>query len=130
MSVYSKDNVITFDFINHPPHYTFSELEVIDVIEDWKLNFHIGNAVKYIARAGKKGSYILDVKKSKWYLNRCLTKNIDFIPPNKIENKKYEIDYVLEKWNLDDELSEILRLIYNGYIQNAINFIEDKFETE
>lgn len=42
------------DPVNHPPHYTDGKIEVIDFIEDKKLGFHLGNAVKYIARAGKK----------------------------------------------------------------------------
>lgn len=56
--------------IDHPPHYTFGNLEVIDVIEDWQLGFHLGNAVKYIARAGKKGDPVEDLKKALWYLQR------------------------------------------------------------
>lgn len=43
---------------------------MIDVIEDWLLGFHLGNAVKYIARAGKKGDRLEDLKKAAWYLNR------------------------------------------------------------
>jgi hypothetical protein len=60
------------DIINHPPHYTFGKFEVIDVIEDWKLNYHLGNAIKYIARAGKKHplSILTDLKKAEWYLKR------------------------------------------------------------
>ena len=42
------------DSVNHPSHYTDGKIEVIDFIEDKCLNFHRGNAVKYIARAGKK----------------------------------------------------------------------------
>lgn len=42
------------DYVNHPPHYTDGKIEVIDFIEDKRLGFHLGNAVKYIARAGKK----------------------------------------------------------------------------
>ena len=40
--------------VNHHSHYTDGKIEVIDAIEAWGLNFHRGNAVKYIARAGKK----------------------------------------------------------------------------
>ena len=45
---------------------------VIDFIEDKCLNFHRGNAVKYIARAGKKNpeKEIEDLKKAAWYINR------------------------------------------------------------
>ena len=60
------------DNVNHPPHYTFATLEVIDVIEDWQLGFCLGNTVKYIARAGRKNpeKHIEDLRKAAWYLNR------------------------------------------------------------
>lgn len=60
------------DVVNHPSHYTDGKIEVIDFIEDKGLNFHRGNAVKYIARAGKKDpeKEIEDLKKAKWYLER------------------------------------------------------------
>ncbi len=61
---------ISIDNINNPPHYTSGKIEVIDYIEDKNLNFHMGNAVKYISRAGKKGDYIEDIQKAIWYLNR------------------------------------------------------------
>lgn len=56
--------------INHPKHYNFGKLEVIDVIEDWKLGFSLGNAIKYIARAPHKGTQLEDLKKARWYLDR------------------------------------------------------------
>lgn len=60
------------DIVNHPPHYTDGKIEVIDFIEDKKLNFHRGNAVKYIARAGKKDptKEVEDLEKAVWYTNR------------------------------------------------------------
>lgn len=60
------------DPVNHPAHYTDGSIEVIDFIEDKNLGFHLGNAVKYIARAGKKDpeKTIEDLKKAVWYLNR------------------------------------------------------------
>lgn len=60
------------DVVNHPSHYTDGKIEVIDFIEDKGLNFHRGNAVKYIARAGKKNpaKEVEDLKKAVWYLNR------------------------------------------------------------
>jgi hypothetical protein len=42
------------------------------VIEAWSLGFHLGNAVKYIARAGKKGAAIEDLKKARWYIDRVI----------------------------------------------------------
>ena len=60
------------DIVNHPSHYTDGKIEVIDFIEDKGLNFHRGNAVKYIARAGKKNpeKEIEDLKKARWYIER------------------------------------------------------------
>ena len=58
--------------INHPEYYGSADdpYEVIKVIEAWELNFHLGNAVKYIARAGYKGDQLTDLKKARWYLDR------------------------------------------------------------
>ena len=58
------------EMIDHPSHYNQGKFEAIDVIEDWKLNFNLGNTVKYISRAGHKDDIIQDLKKSLWYLNR------------------------------------------------------------
>ena len=58
------------DPINHPSHYTFSSIEVIAAIEAWGLGFHLGNVVKYVARAGRKGPEVEDLLKAKWYLDR------------------------------------------------------------
>lgn len=64
------------DHINHPDHYTDGKIEVIDFIEDQRLGFCLGNAVKYISRAGKKDSerYTDDLEKAIWYLNREIEK--------------------------------------------------------
>lgn len=62
--------------INHPLHYNFGKIEVISVIEDWGLGFHLGNAVKYIARAGRKDpdKAAEDLQKAVWYIERYLDK--------------------------------------------------------
>jgi len=58
------------DNVNHPPHYNAhpSGIEAIDVCEH--LSFCLGNAVKYVWRAGNKGDRIEDLKKALWYLDR------------------------------------------------------------
>jgi hypothetical protein len=60
--------------VDHPAHYCFGNYEVIEVIEDWKLGYHLGNAVKYIARCERKGKKIEDLKKAIWYLQREINK--------------------------------------------------------
>ena len=64
------------DNVNHPSHYTDGKIEVIDFIDDKKLNFCRGNAIKYIARAGKKDKKkeIEDLQKAIWYLQHEIEK--------------------------------------------------------
>ena len=58
--------------INHPAHYNRGRIEVIDFIEDQHLDFHLGNCVKYIARAPHKGEELRDLRKALWYLERAV----------------------------------------------------------
>ncbi len=64
------------DVVNHPDHYTDGGIETIDFIEAKKLPYHLGNAVKYISRAGKKDpeKTVEDLKKAVWYINRYISK--------------------------------------------------------
>ena len=64
------------DVVNHPEHYTDGGIETIDFIEAKKLPYHLGNAVKYISRAGKKDpeKTVEDLKKAVWYINRYISK--------------------------------------------------------
>lgn len=58
--------------VNHPAHYNIGKIEVIEFIEDQKLGYHEGNAVKYVCRAGRKDptKLIEDLQKAIWYLKR------------------------------------------------------------
>lgn len=57
--------------VDHPPHYCHGrKFEPIDVIEDWDLGYHLGNAVKYISRAGRKDDELVDLKKAIFYIKR------------------------------------------------------------
>lgn len=59
--------------VNHPAHYNSGGIEVINVIEDWGLGFSLGNALKYICRAGRKTNDPLeDLKKAQWYIRRAM----------------------------------------------------------
>lgn len=62
------------DAVNHPSHYTDGGIETIDFIEAKKLPYHLGNAVKYISRAGKKNQNktIEDLQKAVWYIERYI----------------------------------------------------------
>ena len=74
-AVHSNDSVMeNKEMVNHPSHYGGDDnlYEAIKVIEAWELDFHLGNTVKYISRAGKKHveKELEDLLKAKWYLER------------------------------------------------------------
>jgi hypothetical protein len=58
------------DNVNHPKHYTNhpSGVECIEVTEH--MNFCVGNAIKYLWRAGLKGEQVEDLRKARWYIDR------------------------------------------------------------
>jgi hypothetical protein len=61
--------------VDHPLHYGGdTPYEAIKVIEAWELGFCLGNAVKCISRADKKGCRLEDLRKAAWYLNREIEK--------------------------------------------------------
>ena len=94
------------DAVNHPSHYTDGKIEVISFIEDKNLNFHRGNAVKYIARAGKKdpGKEVEDLRKAVWYLNREI-KRLTGENPNAalISEVIEQVERAVDKARLDNE---------------------------
>ena len=67
-----------YDLVNHPSYYADGNIEVIDYIEDKNLGYHLGTAIKYISRAGKKREQgmtdkekeIQDLQKAVWFINR------------------------------------------------------------
>jgi hypothetical protein len=66
------ENLARREAINHPSHYNAGNIEVIDAIEDWGLDFNAGNVVKYVARHQHKANAIEDLKKARWYLDRII----------------------------------------------------------
>lgn len=73
------------DMVNHPPHYDFGPYETIDVIEAWNLPYHLGNVIKYVSRAKRKGNEIQDLKKASWYLERY----IDLLERNQKQTRMF-----------------------------------------
>ena len=60
---------INHDVVKHPSHYTEGrKFEPKDVIRDWGLNFNLGSAVKYVARAGRKDDIVQDLKKAQEFI--------------------------------------------------------------
>ena len=71
LSQQDKDDVIKW-----PKHYNAGKIQPIDAIEDWKLDFRLANAVKYIARHEHKGKAKEDLTKAIWYIQRFIDKEL------------------------------------------------------
>jgi hypothetical protein len=70
---HTKADILGDDPVARPRHYVAGGVEVIDFIEAKQLNFHLGNVVKYVSRAGiKSHDPLQDIRKAAWYLNRYL----------------------------------------------------------
>ena len=112
------------DAVNHPSYYADGKYEVIDLIEDYKMGFHIGNAVKYISRAGKKdfSKRIQDLEKAIWYLKRALDKNVYEVPGSKKFHTISIVQYCMEK-KISNLLESALIHIVFGQIISAIDLI-------
>jgi hypothetical protein len=71
------DNVhqATKEMVNHPAHYGGDNpLEVIKIIDHYKLPFSLGNTIKYVLRSDSKGNKLEDLKKAAWYLQHEINK--------------------------------------------------------
>ena len=64
-----------------PDYYRRGSIEVWDFIRDQELSYHLGNAVKYICRAGYKDNYVEDLEKAIHYLTNEL-QNVPAIEPS------------------------------------------------
>lgn len=102
------------DVVNHPPHYKGGNgMQAIDVIEAFDLNFHRGNSVKYILRAGRKDDELQELRKSDWYLRREIAR-IEAARGKTMDLKQFSLCYLATpytKWDdLDAAAAEAARI--------------------
>lgn len=97
------------DMIKRPEHYCFSKFEPKDVIREWGLNFNLGSAVKYIARAGRKDDIVQDLKKAREFLSF----EIEALEADRglTEEEQKELEEITQK---NAEISRALRF-YRGF---------------
>lgn len=68
------------DMVNKPPHYKdASGIECKEITCHREMPFSLGNAIKYLYRAGSKGDLLEDLKKAEWYL-RVAYLNSEAVP--------------------------------------------------
>jgi hypothetical protein len=91
------------DTVNHPPHYSFSRIEPIDVIEKWGLGFCLGNCLKYVARSDKKhDSPLEDFKKALWYAKRANSRaRGEYVKA--LDTTQLPLESLIETWGWQDD---------------------------
>ena len=62
-----------FDAVNRAEHYNQTAIEVIDLIELFALDFHLGNVIKYVLRSPYKAASLQDLQKARFYLDRKIS---------------------------------------------------------
>lgn len=82
----------TDDLINHPRHYVGQSVVIEPIVYCEKLPFCLGNALKYVFRAGHKdgSSEAQDLKKASWYLGRYLNSVCPFAEEDEDQQKFFE----------------------------------------
>lgn len=107
---------MTHDPINNPAHYAEGRrYEPINVIEDWRLSYRLGNVVKYVSRAGRKdpAKTVEDLKKAQWYLSR----EIEALEASTVP---YAVTY-------EDVLQEYAACAAEGYEYNAEQSLDSQY---
>lgn len=126
------------DDVNHPPHYAEGRrYEPIVVIEAWGLGFNLGNALKYISRAGRKDPARIeeDLRKAVWYIDRELSKSLFERFLSRISRRllrrklkgRIGPNDVTEDWKLPSYPSFAIVSIYEGtrpYLRSAVALLE------
>lgn len=106
------------DMVKRPDHYCFSKFEPKDVIREWGLNFNLGSAVKYIARAGRKDDIVQDLKKAREFLSF----EIEALEADRglTEEEQKELEEITKK---NAEISRALRFYraFRGLVSKTSN---------
>jgi hypothetical protein len=116
--------------VEHPSHYggASNPYEAIKVIEDWRLGFSSGNALKYILRAGRKGDAVEDLRKACWYLRRVeLAPSLYFSGPARIASM-YPSDVAVAH-GLSESLASAIAHLYQASLGAAIASVEDELRS-
>ncbi len=110
------------DAVNRPSHYTYGNIEVIDMIESagWLPQFCAGNALKYLMRHEHKVAPIEDLKKAQWYLNKLIEyKEKEAIKAN-VDGNGGNITGGNIKWNFSPEDMTLPYNPSNGPVQTQL----------
>lgn len=123
-SFMKEDKKSEYDVVRKPEHYNYSNIQPKDVIRAWGLNFNLGSAVKYIARAGHKDDIIQDLSKAIQFIQfeleyyndhvlngQCESTVMDYVADKILdyyeyandEDNEYNMTLVKKEWSLTSE---------------------------
>lgn len=108
--------------VEHPAHYCQGrKYEPKDVIRDWNLGFSLGNAIKYISRAGRKQSAVEDLRKAIFYINDEIealekTKQTAYATP------EWVTKFLQEECSSSDSTSTNLKVYSGGGVYDLATF--------
>lgn len=110
--------MINTSLVNSPDHYVPGRvIQLIDVIKDWNLDYHLGCAVKYIARTNHKKPILEDLRKAAWHLERAWPKENHHrhkfnSQQTQLQGGTYSPQTVCVDWNLPNLLCSALINIF------------------
>ena len=120
--VHHKGNVSKPDMVNKPPHYKdASGIECKEITCHRKMPFSLGNAIKYLYRAGSKGDLLEDLKKAEWYL-RVAYLNSEALPVD-VVRRLSEVAAVR-----NTEAGKALNLISRHQVLDAYRVVKSEIE--
>lgn len=113
--------------VDHPSHYNVG-FEVIDLIEDLNLNFHVGNWLKYFCRHKYKGTPVEDLKKGLWYLQREKSRYHfanDIL--HDVPKRLRMTEYFAKSWKIHDDMLAftVFNRVMSYVTTNNISFLEN-----
>lgn len=123
------------DPLDHPDHYNRTEakgedgtspFEVIKLIEDWKLGFSLGNALKYILRAPYKGRQTEDLRKAVWYLRRAKDRCLEDAAKIACDGRESRLKpkAACAAWKLAGYLTEVVCFIHDRDYDEALKILD------
>lgn len=99
--------------VDHPSHYqNVPGIECIEVVE--RLSFNIGNAIKYLWRAGEKGNKAEDLRKAAWYLQR---------ETNRVWASPFDYDAVPDRYPFDSDTRSKIASYFSTQLMAALENI-------
>lgn len=120
--VHPKENVLKPDMVNKPPHYRdASGIECKEITCHRKMPFSLGNAIKYLYRAGSKDDLLEDLKKAEWYL-RVAYLNDERVP-KAVKVRLLEVSAVRKT-----EAGRALNLISRHQVLDAYQVVKSEIE--